>query len=45
MTATVLQAVGIAAIAVGFGLWLPFLGVIVAGVGLVLFGLAMERSK
>lgn len=45
MTATVLQAIGIATIAVGFGFWLLPVGIIVAGIGMVLFGLALERSK
>lgn len=45
MIATIFQAVGIAVVSVGVGMaWLPA-GVIVCGVGLVLFGLALERSK
>jgi hypothetical protein len=45
MVATILQIVGVTAVAVGAGLvYLP-LGVIVAGVGCVLFGIAIERSK
>lgn len=43
--AAVLQVTGFAVFAVGAGLiWLP-LGCLVAGAGLVLFGLAVERSK
>lgn len=45
MIATILQALGIATIAVGAGLWLPPLGIIIAGIGMVLFGLALERGK
>ena len=45
MVATILQITGIAIVAVGAGLaWLPA-GFIVAGLGCVLFGLALERSK
>lgn len=44
MLATVLQAVGIAVVSFGVGLWFPPAGVIVAGVGIVLFGLALERK-
>lgn len=39
------QAVGIAVISIGVGMaWLPA-GIVVAGIGMVLFGLALERSK
>jgi hypothetical protein len=41
---TILQAVGIAAIAVSAGLVFTPAGVFVAGVGVLLFGLAWERS-
>lgn len=45
MLATILQVAGVGAIAVGgFLIWLP-LGFIISGAGLVLFGLALERSK
>lgn len=45
MVATILQIIGVVAIAVGAGLaWLPA-GFILAGVGAVLFGLALERDK
>lgn len=44
MLATVLQAVGVAVVSLGAGLWFPPAGVIVAGVGIVLFGLALERK-
>jgi hypothetical protein len=44
MTANALQIGGIAAVAFGAGLVFIPAGVIVAGVGLVLFGLAMERG-
>ena len=36
---------GIALVSVGVGLWFLPAGIIVAGVGLVLFGLALERGK
>jgi hypothetical protein len=42
--ATVLQASGIAVIAIGVGLWFLPAGVIIAGLGLTLFGLALERK-
>jgi hypothetical protein len=45
MLATILQIAGIGAISLGVGLWFPPAGVIVAGVGLVLFGIALERGK
>jgi hypothetical protein len=44
MLATVLQAVGITVVSLGVGLWFPPAGVVVAGVGIVLFGLALERK-
>lgn len=45
MVQTVLQAVGLAVVALGVGLFSFPAGVIVAGVSLVLFGVALERSK
>ena len=45
MFATILQAVGVASIVIGgFLIWVPA-GFILAGIGLVVFGLAAERSK
>jgi hypothetical protein len=44
MLANVLQVGGIVAVAVGAGLIFAPAGVIVAGVGAVLFGLALERG-
>jgi hypothetical protein len=44
MTANLMQIGGIAAVAIGAGLVFIPAGVIVAGIGLVLFGLAMERE-
>ena len=44
MIANVLQIAGIAAIALGAALVFIPAGVIVAGVGLVLFGIVMERE-
>lgn len=44
MVANVLQIGGIAAVAIGAGLVFMPAGLIVAGVGAVLFGLALERN-
>jgi hypothetical protein len=44
MLANVLQITGLAAVAVGAGLIFMPVGIIVAGAGLVLFGLALERG-
>jgi hypothetical protein len=45
LIATIFQAIGVAVIAVGLGLfWLPA-GIIAAGAGVLLFGLALERGK
>jgi hypothetical protein len=44
MIANVLQIAGIAAIALGAALVFIPAGVIVAGLGLVLFGIVMERE-
>jgi hypothetical protein len=44
LNATILQATGIAVVALGVGLWFIPAGVVVAGVGMVLFGLALERK-
>ncbi len=45
MISATLQAVGILTVAVGAAMIHPAVGVIVAGVGLLAFGLAMERSR
>lgn len=45
MLATIFQALGVAITSVGIGLWFPPAGVIAFGVGMVLFGIAMERGK
>jgi hypothetical protein len=44
MTATILQALGILTIAAGAGLLFPPAGVIILGVGLLAFGIAVERG-
>jgi hypothetical protein len=44
MLANVLQITGLAAVAVGAGLIFMPVGIIVAGAGLLLFGLALERE-
>ena len=45
MLATILQIAGISVISLGVGLRFPPAGVIIAGAGLVLFGIALERGK
>lgn len=45
MLATILQVAGITLVSVGVGLWFLPAGVVVAGLGLVLFGIAIERGK
>jgi hypothetical protein len=45
MFATILQASGVALVALGVAFIFPPAGLIVAGVGAVLFGLALERGK
>jgi hypothetical protein len=42
--ATILQVTGVALVAIGAGLIFPPLGIILAGVGATVFGLAMERK-
>jgi hypothetical protein len=42
--ATILQGLGAAVVSVGLGLWLPPVGIVTAGVFLVLFGVALERK-
>jgi hypothetical protein len=45
MIATLVQAAGVVAIAIGLGLiWMP-LGIVAAGIGTLLFGIALERSE
>jgi hypothetical protein len=44
MLANILQISGIAAVAIGAGLIFPPAGVIVAGIGLAVFGVALERE-
>ena len=45
MVATILQVTGITLVSLGIGLIFPPAGVIMAGVGAVLFGLAIERGR
>jgi len=45
MIPSMLQAVGILAVAIGAAMFHPAVGVIVAGLGMLAFGLAMERSR
>jgi hypothetical protein len=42
---SVVQAVGILTVAIGAAMLHPAAGVLVAGFGLLAFGLAMERSR
>jgi hypothetical protein len=44
MIATILQGLGATVVSVGLGLWLPPVGIITAGLFMVLFGLALERK-
>lgn len=44
MIATILQGLGATVVSVGLGLWLPPVGIVVAGVFLILFGVALERK-
>ena len=43
--ATILQITGFSFVALGVGIIFVPAGIIVAGIGLVLFGLAMERNN
>ena len=43
--ASVLQAVGMLVVAVGVAMVAPWAGVVIAGISLTAFGLAMERSR
>jgi len=45
MLATILQIAGISVVSLGVGLWFVPAGLVVAGTGLVLFGIALERGK
>ncbi len=45
MTATILQAVGILTISLGAGLIYPPAGVVLLGLGFLVFGIAIERGK
>lgn len=42
--ALLLEVVGLALVTAGFALWSMIAGLIVGGVAIVLFGLAVERS-
>lgn len=44
MIATILQVTGISLVSLGIGLIFPPAGVVVAGLGMVLFGMAIERG-
>lgn len=44
MLATILQVTGVALVALGAGLFYPPLGIILAGVGALVFGIALERK-
>jgi hypothetical protein len=45
MLATILQALGVAVTSIGIGLWFLPAGIVAGGVGLILFGIALERGK
>jgi hypothetical protein len=44
MLATILQVTGVSLVAIGAALIYPPLGIILAGVGALVFGLAVERK-
>ncbi len=44
MVATLFQASGLALVAIGVGVVFPPAGLVVAGVGVFVFGLAIERG-
>jgi hypothetical protein len=43
--ASAVQAIGILTVALGVAMVAPWAGVVMAGIGLTAFGLAMERSR
>ena len=45
MIPSIVQAVGILVTAAGAAMFNPALGLVVAGAGLIVFGLAWERSR
>lgn len=45
LASTLFQAAGMLTLAIGAAMLHPAAGVLVAGVGLLAFGLAMERSR
>jgi hypothetical protein len=45
VTATIIQVFGMLLLAVGAFMWTPAAGVLTLGVGVLAFGLAMERSQ
>jgi hypothetical protein len=44
MIATLFQASGLALVAIGVGVVFPPAGLVIAGIGLFVFGLAIERG-
>lgn len=45
MSATLIQALGLITISAGIGWIFPPAGVVALGVGIILFGIAIERGK
>jgi hypothetical protein len=45
MIATILQATGILTVSVGAAFIYPPLGLVLLGIGMLVFGIAIERSK
>ncbi|HEY7823955.1 MAG TPA: hypothetical protein VIG24_14020 [Acidimicrobiia bacterium] len=45
MIPSIIQAVGILTVAIGAAMLHPAVGVVIAGLGMLAFGLAMERSR
>lgn len=44
MVATIFQAVGLAIVSLGVGLWSVPAGLVVAGLGVLAFGLALDKA-
>jgi hypothetical protein len=45
MIATILQALGVFTISLGASFIFPPAGIVLLGIGMLVFGIAMERSK
>ena len=45
MIATILQALGVFTVSLGASFIFPPLGIVLLGIGMLVFGIAIERSK